>query len=97
MKRRIIVVQFIGILLLGCFNLQAQNNTGKVSGKLTDKKTGELLIGVTVLVQGTGKGAVTDVEGRYLLPLATGTYTLDFKYMGYATKSISEVVVKDGR
>jgi hypothetical protein len=95
-KRRIIVVQFIGILLLGCFNLQAQNNTGKVSGKLTDKKTGELLIGVTVLVQGTGKGAVTDVEGRYLLPLAPGTYTLDFKYMGYATKSISEVVVKDG-
>lgn len=97
MKQSIIVVQLIGILLLGCFNVQAQNNTGKVSGKLTDKKTGELLIGVTVLVQNTSKGAVTDVEGRYLLQLEPGTYTLDFKYMGYQTKSISEVVVKNGQ
>lgn len=97
MKRSIIVVQLIGILLLGCFNIQAQSTTGKVTGKLTDKKTGELLIGVTVLVQGTSKGAVTDVEGRYLLQLEPGTYILDFKYMGYATKSISEVVVKNGQ
>ncbi|MGN7719185.1 TonB-dependent receptor domain-containing protein [Chitinophaga sp. 22620] len=97
MKQSIIVVQLIGILLLGCFNVQAQNNTGKVSGKLTDKKTGELLIGVTVLVQNTSKGAVTDVEGRYILQLEPGTYTLDFKYMGYQTKSISEVVVKNGQ
>lgn len=97
MKQSIIVVQLIGILLLGYFNVQAQNNTGKVSGKLTDKKTGELLIGVTVLVQNTSKGAVTDVEGRYILQLEPGTYTLDFKYMGYQTKSISEVVVKNGQ
>lgn len=98
MKRiTIIVVQVIACLLLGFTNLFAQGNIGKVSGKLTDKKTGELLIGVTVLVQNTTKGAVTDVEGRYLLQLEPGTYTLDFKYMGYQTKSISEIVVKSGQ
>ncbi|MGX5818559.1 outer membrane beta-barrel protein [Chitinophaga lutea] len=77
--------------------VSAQSASGKVTGKLTDKKTGELLIGVTVLVQQSAKGAVTDVEGRYLLQLAPGTYTLDFKYMGYQTKSIADVVIKAGQ
>lgn len=62
-----------------------------------DKKTGEALIGVTVLVQNTTKGAVTDVEGRYLLQLDPGTYTLDFKFMGYQTKSIADVSIKGGQ
>jgi outer membrane receptor protein involved in Fe transport len=71
-------------------------DNGKVTGKVTDQKTGEALIGVTVIVQGTATGAVTDVEGRYTLNLAPGTYTLEFKYMGYQTKAVSEVVVKAG-
>ncbi|QJB41505.1 carboxypeptidase-like regulatory domain-containing protein [Chitinophaga oryzae] len=69
----------------------------KLTGKVTDKKTGEALIGVTIVVQGTGKGAVTDVEGRYAFNMEPGTYTLDFKYMGYQTKSISDVIVKAGQ
>lgn len=97
MKRIITAVQIIGILCIACLPSFAQDGTGKVSGKLTDKKTGELLIGVTVMVQNTAKGAVTDVEGRYLLQLAPGTYTLDYKYMGYQTKSIADVVVKAGQ
>lgn len=97
MKRNIIVVQLIGLLFLGFSSAFAQGGLGKVAGKITDKKTGEILIGVTVLVQNTGKGAVTDVEGRFLLQLDPGTYTLDFKYMGYSTKSIADVVVKAGQ
>lgn len=97
MKRNIIVVQLIGLLFFGFSSAFAQGGLGKVAGKITDKKTGEILIGVTVLVQNTGKGAVTDVEGRYLLQLEPGTYTLDFKYMGYSTKSVADVVVKAGQ
>ncbi|ASZ09843.1 outer membrane beta-barrel protein [Chitinophaga pendula] len=71
-------------------------STGKIAGKITDKKTGEPLIGVTVLVQSTGKGAVTDVEGRYIITVTPGTYVVDFKYMGYQTKSISDVKITTG-
>ena len=67
--------------------------TGKVSGKVTDKATGETLIGLTVGVDGSTKGASTDIEGRYILTLAPGTYNLSFRYLGYQTKSISEVTV----
>lgn len=85
------------VCLFLCNTLHASiTDNGKITGKVTDKKSGEALIGVTVIVQGTSNGAVTDVEGHYTLNVAPGTYTLEFKYMGYQTKAISEVVVKAG-
>ena len=83
--------------MFGFASAFAQGGSGKVVGKLTDKKTGEILIGVTVMAQNTTKGAVTDVEGRYQLVLETGTYTIEYKYMGYQTKSIADVIVKSGQ
>lgn len=98
MKRELVPAQ-LWILFLCLFGF-AQNvlaaDPGKIAGKVTDKKTGEALIGVTVVIQGSAKGAVTDVEGRYIISVDAGTYTVDFKYMGYQTKSISEVAVKAG-
>ena len=69
--------------------------TGKISGKVSDKKTGETLIGVTVKIKGTTKGASTDAEGKYLLgALAEGKYTIEASYVGYTTKNIADVDVK---
>ncbi|WDF55423.1 TonB-dependent receptor [Mucilaginibacter sp. KACC 22063] len=81
-------------ILLHINALYAQT-TGKISGKIADKKTGESLIGATVLIQGTTKGAATDVNGNYILSgVTSGTYTLLVRYVGYDTKSISDVEVK---
>ncbi len=71
--------------------------TGKIAGKVTDKATGETLIGLTVGVTGGTKGTVTDVEGRYSLALSPGKYNITFRYIGFQTKSISDVVVTDGK
>ncbi|QEK50464.1 TonB-dependent receptor plug domain-containing protein [Pedobacter aquae] len=86
----------ISILLITLStNVFAQ--TGKIAGKVTDKTTGETLIGLYVGIDGTTKGAVTDVDGRYtLLNLAPGKYNLVFKYLGYQTKNVSNIEVKDG-
>lgn len=67
---------------------------GKVVGKVIDKKTNEVLIGVTVIVEGTSKGSVTDVEGRFSLNLAPGKYSLVLQYVGYQKKILSDVIVK---
>lgn len=97
MKRSIVLLQLLGVwVLLGLTQSGYAQANGKIVGKVTDKKTGEALIGVTVLIQNAGKGTVTDVEGRYTLSAPAGTYVLDFKYMGYQTKSISDVVIKTG-
>jgi outer membrane receptor protein involved in Fe transport len=67
---------------------------GKISGTVSDGKTGETLIGVTVKVVGTSFGASTDVEGRFLIAgLPTGKYTIEVSYVGYTSKRISDVEI----
>ncbi|WP_243732324.1 TonB-dependent receptor [Pedobacter duraquae] len=69
--------------------------TGKLSGKVSDRKTGETIIGGTVKVQGTRTAVSTDVDGRYtLVGLAPGKYTFEVSYIGYSTKRITDVEIK---
>lgn len=69
--------------------------SGKITGTLYDKDTDEPLIGATVGIQGTTKGAITDVDGNYLmLNVAPGTYILEARYIGYAKVVVEEVVVR---
>lgn len=73
-------------------NAQAQEK-GKISGKVTDKKTGEELIGVAIQIEGTSFGTVTDFEGKFTLSAAPGAYNLVFQYVSYNKKIVGGVVV----
>ncbi|WP_114937671.1 TonB-dependent receptor [Mucilaginibacter endophyticus] len=89
------------LLILSVFfftlKVSAQGN-GKIIGKIIDQKTSETLIGATVGIDGTTKGAAANVDGRYVLTdVKPGKYTLVIKYIGYQTKSISDVEVKAGQ
>jgi hypothetical protein len=68
---------------------------GKISGKVTDAKTGETLIGVNISVVGGALNTTTDVQGNYVLQLQPGTYNLEFRYIGYQSKIISGVEVRE--
>ena len=57
-------------LIFGLFILVWGNDalagiTGKIGGKITDKNTGEPLIGANVMIEGTERGAAADVNGNY--------------------------------
>ncbi len=58
-----------------------QNAT--VSGTVTDARTGETLIGATVLDTRSGKGAVTNVYGHYSLTLKRDSVNLKVSFVGY--------------
>ena len=58
---------FILILLLPFWSLNAQNDVAVLKGKVLDAADGYPLIGVTVMVEGTKYGTVTDVDGAYEL------------------------------
>ena len=76
----------------------AQSATGKIAGKITDQNTGEDIIGLTVVIEGTTKGVQTNIEGRYSLDnLVPGNYTLVFRYLTYGTKKVENVVVNAGQ
>ncbi|RMF00728.1 MAG: TonB-dependent receptor, partial [Bacteroidetes bacterium] len=55
-----------------------------VSGTVMDGL--EPLVGVAISVDGTLKGTVTDLDGRYSLTLDPGSYKLVFSYVGYRTQ-----------
>lgn len=74
--------------------LDAQS-TGKISGTIKDKLTGEPLVGVNVLVVGKKLGAVTDENGfYYILRVPPDKYDLRIALMGYKTLTLRDVVVK---
>lgn len=66
---------------------------GKIAGTVIDE-SGETLIGVQVYIDGTTKGTLTDVDGKYtIINLDPGTYTVVFSYIGFATTRVEKVQV----
>ncbi|GAE21127.1 TonB-dependent receptor [Bacteroides pyogenes JCM 10003] len=55
----------------------------RIKGRVTDRQTGEPIIGVTVFVPGTSHGTTTDIDGNYSLNVPLGS-TVTFSYIGYA-------------
>jgi TonB-dependent SusC/RagA subfamily outer membrane receptor len=63
--------------------------TGSVTGKVTNVKSGEALPGAQVIVQGTNRGAASDLDGNYTIRnLPAGSYTLEARFIGYATQQV---------
>ncbi|MBO6794688.1 MAG: TonB-dependent receptor [Balneolaceae bacterium] len=66
---------------------------GKIAGTVVDE-TGETLVGVQVFIEGTTKGTITDVDGKYtIINLEPGSYTVVFSYIGFATTRVEKVQV----
>ena len=68
-----------------------------ISGYLKDSSNNEVLIGATVRISGTNMGAVSNSYGFYSLTLPEGTYTLQYSYIGYQSKSVNIKLNKDIR
>ena len=69
------------MLLLLPLGAWAQRYT--VSGTITDKRSGETLIGATVLDTRSGKGAVTNLYGHFSLTLPKDSVNLRITFVGY--------------
>lgn len=78
-------------MLLG-LKLIAQNGTLK--GKAIDAQTGEPLIGATVTIVGTYKGALTDLDGNFnISDIKPGEYSVKFTYIGYTEQIFNGVKI----
>ncbi|MBM3401830.1 MAG: TonB-dependent receptor [Bacteroidetes bacterium] len=94
------IVRILSICFLFLCTIAAgfSQQEGKISGKVTDSKSGETLIGLTVKITGATLGASTDIEGRYTLGnLEPGKYSLSFTYIGYQSKNITDIEVIEGK
>jgi len=90
---RIIIVS-VFILMA---NLAFAQNSGKIAGKVTDDKTSEALFGVNILIEGTGLGAATDMNGEYIIVnIPPGVYNVLAKYIGYSNTITRNVHINTG-
>ncbi|NLA49072.1 MAG: TonB-dependent receptor plug domain-containing protein, partial [Bacteroidales bacterium] len=59
-----------------------------VTGKVTDRETGEGMPGVNIQVQGTMVGTITDIDGNYTLTAPGKDAVLVFSFIGYENQEI---------
>jgi TonB-dependent receptor len=89
-------MRLITTLLLSFIFISTFAQTGKIEGKVTDSKMGNPLSGVSVTTTLTTRGSATDVDGRFVITLTAGTYTLKLSSVGYLVKEIEGVDVVAG-
>lgn len=90
MKRKYLVV------ILFCFGLVSYAQKGVISGKVLDAGDNMPLPGAMLEIVGMNKYTISDYNGRYeFLNVVVGSYTVQVKYMGYASAK-GELVVTAG-
>lgn len=75
------------MLLMALFAMQAKAQQITVTGTVTDNLGP--VIGVSIQVEGTTTGCITDIDGNYNLPNVPTNGTLIFSYIGYQTQKIA--------
>ncbi len=71
------------LLITSVYSLKAQL---VISGKVTDKDTGETLVGVNIFLPDYSKGTVSDKNGDYAIKgLHKGEVIVNYSFMGYKT------------
>ena len=73
------------IILFLITQLGAQSTI--ISGFISDSSSGEALIGANVILQETGKGMATDINGYYIIQdIVPGNYVLMVSYVGFSLR-----------
>ena len=84
-----LLVRILFVFLLFIFfpgNSYSQVRT--ISGSVSDATTGEPLLGVTVSIEGTTNGIVSDINGNYSLSNVNEDAVLVFSMIGYLTEYV---------
>ncbi|HKB86612.1 MAG TPA: TonB-dependent receptor [Ignavibacteriaceae bacterium] len=88
--------KYIFLILFAVFLFAEEGyaQSGKLSGKVTDASTGEALVSANVIIAGTNIGSAADINGYYsILNIRPGKYTVNYRYIGYQTKIVEDVVI----
>lgn len=68
---------------------------GTIRGRVWDNETKNPLIGTNIVVVGEEIGAATTLNGKYQIPnVPAGEHAIEFSYIGYETKVVEHVLVK---
>lgn len=69
---------------------------GFIRGTIFDQTNSEYLPGVTIILEGTTTGALTDLDGKFSIKANPGVYTVKASFISYETLVIKDVKVTAG-
>lgn len=94
-RANLFMIKRIHLLILFLLPITAVAQTGTLTGVVTDAKTGEPLIGATVILEGTSLGDATDENGKYFINrIPTKSYNIIFSFVGYTQITKFNVVIR---
>ncbi len=90
--------RFAGLLMVALLVAFAGSAAiaGTVRGVITDVETGQPLTGANIVLEGTARGAATDLDGMFVIfNVAPGQYSARITMLGYDTKVVPQIDVSD--
>jgi TonB-dependent receptor len=77
------------LIVSGNIGTYGQNSPGlTVKGTVKDQFSNETLVGVAIVIEGTQKGTITDIDGNYTIEVPSGESVLLFSYLGYVKERV---------
>ncbi len=89
------ILSLVVLFFILVINSYAQ--VGNISGSVFDSKTGESLPGVTIFLEGTKIGTMTDLDGKFNLTCPVGIYKIRISYVSYNTVNIDNVKIEPNK
>ena len=83
MKQKLLIIILFHLMV---YSVSAQNT---IKGLVVDAETDEPLIGATILIPGTTKGTVTDLDGTFSLAIPSGSSSLKVSFIGYDEQTVN--------
>ncbi|MDQ0638886.1 TonB-linked SusC/RagA family outer membrane protein [Pedobacter sp. W3I1] len=80
---------YLSMAMFCLLSVLSWGQTRVITGQISDSKTGETLIGVSILVKGTTQGTSSDGNGKFAINVPGNTAILVFNYVGYLTREIT--------
>ncbi len=96
MKKTCIKIIIWNCLLLGSFINLFSAESFQLQGTISDSISGKPLIGALIIVAGTNNGAVTNINGQFIIKnLAPREYKFIASYIGYNNFAFTKSITKD--
>lgn len=77
------------MLLLCCLQGIAQTQSRQITGTITNRETGEKLVGASIVIKGTKQGTTTNAAGTFTLNMVPGDQVLVISSQGYQEQEIA--------
>jgi hypothetical protein len=94
MKKLFKLAISVMLLMVFAYPVCLAGTTGKLTGIVKDKQSGEALPGVSIRVVGTNIGAATGPDGRYtIINVPAGKQSVEAVVIGYTSIRKEEILV----